>query len=325
MKSHTKLILAGSIMGLAAYQKYLALAENRSLRSRVTEKSLPLVDFIPVIKSPQDYQNALKKSETPYDMPFTAEKIDLFHHFEGQRDVLAYNPPVNSHQGKYIFYVHGGAYWGQPFPQHFDMLKKIADKSGARVIMPIYPKAPAHHADDVLSMILDTYNHFLNDDGIDPKKMIFIGDSAGGGFALEFMQYLRDNQLPLPQQAVLISPWIDISNSNPDMKAIDPYDPILGLKNLTYLGKEYAGDLDVHDPLVSPLYGDSSNLPPISVFTGTHDILNPDAKRFHRNAKKRGWDVTIYNYDKMNHVFPLLPIPEAQDAVEKIVNIIGRQ
>ena len=325
IKRNSKLFLAGTILGMAAYQKYQALAENRSLMSRITEKSLSLVDFVPIIKSSQDYQSALKRSKTPYEIPVTAKMVSHFHYFEGQRNVLAYNPPVNSYQGKYIFYIHGGAYWGQPFPQHFDMLKKIADKSSAKVIMPIYPKAPAYHVDDVFSMILDTYNHLLNDDGIDPKKMIFMGDSAGGRLILGFMQYLRDNQVPLPQQAILISPWLDISNSNPDMKVIDPLDPILGLKNLTYLGREYAGDLDVHDPLVSPIYGDSSSLPPITVFTGTHDILNPDARKFYHKALAREWDVTIYNYSKMNHVFPLFPIPEARDAIEKMVDIIGKQ
>lgn len=74
---------------------------------------------------------------------------------------------------------------------------------------------------------------------------------------------------------------------------------------------------DVHEPLVSPLYGDSSDLPPITVFTGTHDILNPDAVRF-----DHGWPVTTYTYQIMDHIFALLPIPEGQDALHRIAQIM---
>lgn len=41
--------------------------------------------------------------------------------------------------------------------------------------------------------------------GFNPKNIIVMGDSAGGGLCLAMMLYLRDHGLPLPEGAVLLS------------------------------------------------------------------------------------------------------------------------
>jgi acetyl esterase/lipase len=40
---------------------------------------------------------------------------------------------------------------------------------------------------------------------LDPKNIIVMGDSAGGGLCLAMMLYLRDHNLPQPEGAVLLS------------------------------------------------------------------------------------------------------------------------
>ncbi|MCH4170268.1 MAG: alpha/beta hydrolase [Lactobacillus sp.] len=171
-------------------------------------------------------------------------------------------------------------------------------------------------------MVLKTYQELLITEQLDASQVTLMGDSAGGGFILAFLQRLRDESLPLPKQAVLLSPWLDVTGSNPKMMDIQPFDPMLNLPNLIALGQGYIGDLNDHDPLVSPIYGDSANLPPIYSFTGTHDILNADALKFQDKADENNWDVTTYNYDNMNHVFSALPIPEGLDSLTKIATII---
>ncbi|GEP24180.1 alpha/beta hydrolase [Lentilactobacillus diolivorans] len=321
MKFSTKLLIAGLSTGLG-YEKAQALQEQRSLRSRLTEKTLPFIQVVPVIKNQADYQNALAKSAQHYRLPSIVEKLYDFHPTQNGSDVLELNPAIKKVSGEVIFYIHGGGYWGQPLIPHFNMLHQLANKLGSRIVLPIYPKAPAYKATDAYEMVLSAYQELLDDEHVDPQRITFMGDSAGGGLALALMQKLRDDHLSLPKRAVLLSPWLDVTNSNPKMSQIQPVDPMLDLKNLTRLGRGYIGDLDSHDPLASPIYGDSSELPSIYVFTGTHDILNADALKFQRLADQNDWNVTTFNYQKMNHVFSVFPIPEGTDSLNRIVHII---
>jgi acetyl esterase/lipase len=41
--------------------------------------------------------------------------------------------------------------------------------------------------------------------GFDPKNIMIMGDSAGGGLCLALMLYLRNHGLPLPEGGVLLS------------------------------------------------------------------------------------------------------------------------
>lgn len=52
---------------------------------------------------------------------------------------------------------------------------------------------------------------------IPASKIVFAGDSAGGGLALAVLTVLRDMGLPMPAGAVLISPWVDLTHSFPSV------------------------------------------------------------------------------------------------------------
>ena len=51
--------------------------------------------------------------------------------------------------------------------------------------------------------------------------------SSGGNLALVLALAAAEANLPLPNQLVLLAPWLDISLSNPGVAAIAPKDPIL--------------------------------------------------------------------------------------------------
>jgi acetyl esterase/lipase len=48
-------------------------------------------------------------------------------------------------------------------------------------------------------------------------KIVFAGDSAGGGLCLEVLCIIRDMGLPMPAGACLISPWVDLTHSFPSV------------------------------------------------------------------------------------------------------------
>src|SRR5699024_11954130 len=46
------------------------------------------------------------------------------------------------HQQKVVIYIHGGAWFQDPLPYHFEYIDMLATAFDAKVIMPIYPKIP---------------------------------------------------------------------------------------------------------------------------------------------------------------------------------------
>ena len=125
---------------------------------------------------------------------------------------------------------------------------------------------------------------------------------------------LRDRGLAAPYRTVLISPWLDVTLTAPDIPALAAKDPFLAPAGLAAAGGLYRGRLPAEDPRVSPINGDLSGLGPITEASGTHDILHSDAKRFVPLAKAASVSLDYHEAPGMLHVYPLFPIPEAKHA-----------
>ena len=145
-----------------------------------------------------------------------------------------------------------------------------------------------------------------------------LGDSAGGGMTVAVALQLRDRGLAAPYRTVLISPWLDVTLSAPDIPALAAKDPFLAPAGLVAAGELYRGELPAEDPRVSPINGDLSGLGPITLLSGTHDILHSDAKRFVPLAREAGVSIDYHEAPEMLHVYPLFPIPEAKQARQTI-------
>jgi triacylglycerol lipase len=104
-----------------------------------------------------------------------------------------------------------------------------------------------------------------------------VGDSAGGNLALAAVEYMVGHGDPVPASMVLLSPWLDLSMTNPNIAFVA--DPLLPLVPAQQIGKIWAGNLPVTDPMVSPLYGSLAGLPPTFSYSGSLDILAPDELR----------------------------------------------
>lgn len=280
-------------------------------------KCIPLTDR----RDAESFKKSLQASSLPYTLPEKYRSKYGVKEFDDFSDTFVINPEDNS-SDLTIFYLHGGGYWSQPLSFHFKFFQKVSQELQAQFILPVYPKAPSFHAIDVHKMIMERYLYLIHDKGIPADKIFLMGESAGGGLALSFLQVLKEQNIPMPKQAILISPWMDVTNTNPAMAEIQPHDPLLNIESLGYGGIIYAGDLDPKNPLVSPIYGDIEGLPPITVFSGTHDILHADILKYSKIASERGEDVTLYTYEKMNHCFVGFPIPEGKKALGIIKRII---
>ena len=142
--------------------------------------------------------------------------------------------------------------------------------------------------------------------------------SAGGGLALGLAEALRDQGDTCPEELILISPWVDVTLSNSDIKDYVDLDPMLGIDGLRRMGEVWANGLDMTDPRVSPIYGDLSGLGRVTLTTGTWEVLYPDSLLLAEKLKQAGVDCNLIVGERMIHCYPICPIPEAKAAQEVI-------
>lgn len=321
MKKSTKIALGVTAAATAAAAGAFAIKAQQAKKQERSVKSLVVEDAIkrlPIRSSAQEsYEEALEQSSRPYVLPEYARNNIGFSEYDDFTDTFVLQPR-EKYSDFVIFYIHGHNFWSDPSKVHFKFYRKLADTLGAELILPVYPKAPTYHVADVHEMLLSRYQYLINEKEINPENIIFAGDAAGGGLVLSLLQRLKYQVIPMPGRAVLISPWLDITNSNPDMQAVQGTDPLLNVDKLAFQGKEYAGEVDLESPVVSPIYGDLKGLPPMTVITGTHDILSVDTLNLEKIADAQNLDINTFVFVNQLHFFVGLPIPEAKEALEII-------
>ncbi len=295
--------------GTVIVKKNQAKKQERSIKSLMIEDAAKLLPLS--VKKPVDFEKGLEESSKPFVMPEQVKKSLGLVALDDFTDTFILEPK-NKTTDCVIFYIHGTDFWTNPTKFHYAFIKKLSNKLGAQIILPVYPKAPAHTAVEIQKMLLDRYIYLIEEKSIPADSIIFAGDAAGGGIALSLLQKIKYQTLPMPRQAFLISPWLDVTNSNGEIDVIQPYDPLLNADALRDKGEQYAGDLELTHPAVSPIYGDLTGLSKITVIAGSREIFCADVYRLRDIADEFGLDIDVNVFKNQNHFFPGLPIPEAE-------------
>ena len=198
-----------------------------------------------------------------------------------------------------ILYFHGGAYAAEATEKHWEFIQKLALDTKATIIMPDYPLIPKYNYKDVFEMIEPLYKEIIKE--IDTDNLIVMGDSAGGGLGLALMEKVSLEDVKTAKKIILISPWLDVRLTNPEIEETQNKDKELDRKNLKLAGIAYAGEDGINSYLVNPIDGDLSKLNNITIFAGTNDILNPDAHLMQEKAKKQGVSIELIEYESAAH------------------------
>jgi acetyl esterase/lipase len=220
-----------------------------------------------------------------------------------------------------ILYLHGGAYVFEITSYHWALIAELAERLGFDVTVPIYPIAPEHNFHAMFGMVDKVYRQMLAQTS--PQDIAFVGDSAGGNMAVVLTMLAARHGLPGPAAHVLISPGLDVSLANPETVAAARHDPWLGIPGGKEAIRLYSAGIDASDWRISPIYGDLSVLPRTLLLTGSRDMLTPDNLIFARKAKAAGVKVEVMLGDGMFHVWPLVNMPEARRARDRIVGFLS--
>lgn len=198
-----------------------------------------------------------------------------------------------------MVYLHGGGYVGGGWLSHGSLAEGFARAGDCAVFFCDYRLAPEHAFPDPLEDAMAAY-HYVRSTGPDGAKdaahTVFVaGDSAGGGMALALAMRCRDEGLPGPEAVLSMGAFLDLDPASSEL---------IGASGcVADMATAYAADTDRRHPLVSPLFGELSGLPPIVLQIGSKDYLLQDTLRIAERMQAEGVPHALRVWPEMPHVW----------------------
>jgi acetyl esterase/lipase len=222
-----------------------------------------------------------------------------------------------------ILYCPGGSFVSGPAVFNWKSIAQIVKNTGVKAYMIDYPKAPEFQIEEINQNIDEIYLHFSKNH--EAKNIILLGGSVGGTLMTLLVQRLLKNNKMLPKKLILITPVMDCSMTNNLIESIENQDIMYSKIGVVAAHKLCAGNIDLKNEAISPLYGTIKNFIPTFIFIAENDIQRPDAELFCEKLKKENIELTIEYGQGMPHIYPLLPVmKEAKLAIKKISEYIKK-
>jgi epsilon-lactone hydrolase len=232
---------------------------------------------------------------------------------------------LKEHQGRILVNVHGGAFvffGGEAGTREGIM---VAHYAKTPVLAIDYRMPPDHPFPAALDDTVAVWTEVIKNHK--PSNMALFGTSAGGGLTMSAVLKLKQSGIPLPGALFIGTPASDLTKTGDSFYTNDGVDNVL----VDYGGaiaaalKLYAGDNDLKDPLLSPIYGDLHGFPPSILFSGTRDLLLSNTVRAHRKLRQSGVEADLHVFEGQSHAqYFTYPSPEADDAFGEIAKFFDR-
>ena len=218
------------------------------------------------------------------------------------------------HEDHLFVHVHGGAYLLNGGLASVAEALVIAYGTKMRAIAIDYRMAPRHPYPAAVDDVVTVYRHLLTQRPA--RSMAMGGASAGGGITMSAVQQIIKLDVNVPGALYLGTPGSDLSGTGDTFhtnqgvdRNIPTYDGIVEA-----MVSLYAGDLDLKDPLISPIYGDFVGFPPTILVSGTRDLFLSNTVRTHTKLRQAGVVADLLVFEGVSHADYLVELasPESQ-------------
>jgi acetyl esterase/lipase len=198
-------------------------------------------------------------------------------------------------------HAHGGAHFlggGAMAAQEGAM---IAASAGIEVISVDYTLSTEGPFPAALNDLVAVYQELLK---TFPASAIAVGgSSAGGNLTLATVLKLKDSKLKVPGALFVGTPNADLLFTGDSIITNEYVDNTLVTVEgmIRASAKVYAGEYELTNPLISPLYGDFSDFPPTYLVSGTRDLLLSDTVKVHRKLRDAGIETDLNIFEGIPH------------------------
>ncbi len=233
---------------------------------------------------------------------------------------------------KRVLYIHGGAFMAGSSHSHRNITNRFSEMTGAAVLAIDYRLMPENRRGDGIADCRTAYRWILEngpDGAAPPAYLVISGDSAGGNLTLSLVAWARDAGLRAADAVVAFSPTVDGTYSSPSIRSNVSSDVMLGplfrpLLKIPHTIRAWVYLLEFRfspaNPVVSPVLGDLSNLPPTLIQVSEAEMLLDDARRYVRKARASGSPAVAQSWPHMLHVWQIFypELPEAEQALQEV-------
>ncbi|KAJ1815861.1 hypothetical protein LPJ56_002541 [Coemansia sp. RSA 2599] len=233
----------------------------------------------------------------------------------GHESMLACAPLHGSEQ--LMLHFHGGGFVVGSAAAYRQVLCKMSEGCGTRILSVDYRLAPVHPFPAQIHDALIAYKHLLQK-GFLPENIVIAGDSAGGTLCIALVCLLRQLDMPMPSALVVLSPWSNMVDMHPstwlnadyDYLVMRPLESPISYARMYYSpGQPLTPQMvqEMRDPLVSPVFADLRGLPRMLIQAGSKEQLIDDITALVEEIKEQNPErpdaVVFESYEDMNHVF----------------------
>jgi epsilon-lactone hydrolase len=258
------------------------------------------------------------------DLTAEPREVDYLETEAGDRPAM-WVVPKRSDTDRVLLCLHGGGFISGSIYTHRKMFGHLAKAVGARALLASYRLLPEGGVYPAPAIDVVATYRWLLDQGIAACHVALAGDSAGGWLAVTAQLRARDQGLPLPAGALLISPWVDTEVTGESFATNRDKDPLFSREFVLGLAASFLGEAgDPRDPLANPLFADLTGLGPLYIQAGGDEALLDDARRLDEHARKAGVDSRLDVFPGMLHTFQMAAgrAPEADEAIGRMADWI---
>lgn len=210
-----------------------------------------------------------------------------------------------------LLWIHGGGYMlGGAYMVDMSCGKMLAERYGAVVVCPDYRlagEAPYPAALEDCYAALEWMYENADQLGIDRKRIVVGGESAGGGLTAAVCLYARDRgEIPIAMQIPLY-PMLDCEDT---ASSADNHGRVWNTKRNHWGWKHYLGDLYGTDGVSKYASAaretDYRNLPPCYTFVADGEPFYEETLTYVKNLQDAGVEASVDVYHGNVHAFDML-------------------
>ncbi len=229
------------------------------------------------------------------------------------RIITPIHPPAG-HRNYVLMNVHGGGF----VVDSGSLTETIpmANLTQTRVVAVLYPLSPEHPFPAALNAAVAVYKQLLKT--YPANHIVIYGTSAGAILTGEIAADLKHLHLPEPAALGIFSGAGDLSRPG-DSQQIFALNGLSG--HLAPLPPDkpllpgYVGKTNPRNPILSPIFGNLSGLPPTLFISSTRDMLLSGTSILDRAFHNAGDKTQFFVFEGLPHAFWNNPrMPEAREA-----------
>jgi len=260
--------------------------------------------------SERDSQGAAEVAAAVEGLPVSVEAdevagVEVFHVVPDTVDA--------AHEDHLFVHVHGGAYVLNGGLAATAEAIGVVLGTGMRAVSIDYRMPPRYPYPAAVDDVIAVYEDLLSERSA--RSMAMGGSSGGGGTTLTAIQQLIAKGADLPGALFIGTPGSDLTGTGDTFSTNEGVD-----RNIpTFDGfidaavRLYAGDLDLADPRISPIYGSFDGFPPTLLVSGTRDLFLSNTVRTHIKMRQAGAAADLLVYEGMSHA-DYMGVPTASES-----------